>query len=227
MSQQLTLDEPALLFAQKLVANPKPAYSIKKDAIPAAGSMPTAYRRLNSLKSLGLARSSRGHFVLNAGVVMQPAYIVYKLLPSLESLKNARRFGRYYNDSDVKFALDNVAHTLVTLDYKAWELTEFQYPSDLYMYVEDIDQAAASLRKSGFSEGIKGRVVILPMIGEFANKIERVYLDCIANGGRSLQDAVAIELLYGNQLRSKGTFPIELVRKVQGDLRGADEKTGA
>ncbi|MGH9856814.1 MAG: hypothetical protein ACRD4B_03120, partial [Acidobacteriota bacterium] len=73
------------------------------------------------------------------------------------------RVGRYYNDSDVRFALGNVDHELVTLDYKAWELTEFQYPMDLYMYVQDVERAASHLKGSAFREGKKGRVVLLPM----------------------------------------------------------------
>lgn len=216
MSQQL--DMSALLFAQKLVANPKPAYSIKKDAAPVAGSIPTAYRRLNALKAIGIAKSSRGHFMLNVSAVYQPTYLIERLLPSLESLRKGRRFGRYYNDSDIKFALGGVKHQLVTLDYKAWELSEFQYPMDLYMYVKDIDRAASYLKDNKFREGRKGRVVLLPMIGDFSNEIQRVYLDCIAAGGRSVQDAVAIELLHGDQLGIKGNFPVELVRKVQEDL---------
>jgi hypothetical protein len=56
------------------------------------------------------------------------------------------------------------------------------------------------------------------MIGDFSNEIERVYLDCIAKGGRSIQDAIAIQLLHGDQLTSKGIFPAEYVLKVQEDL---------
>lgn len=218
MTQQLMIEESALLFAQRLIANPKPAYSMKKDALPIAGSLPTAYRRLNALKSLGLARSARGHFVLNTSVLVQLPHVIEKMRPSLEALGKSRRFGRYYNDSDIKFAEDNIEYGRFTLDYKAWELTKFQYPIDLYMYVEDVDKIANYLKDNQFSEGKKGHVILLPMTGDFTNEIERVYLDCIAKGGRSLQDAIAIELLYGSKLDVKGNFPIDLVRKVQEDL---------
>ena len=60
--------------------------------------------------------------------------------------------------------------------------------------------------------------MVLPRIGNFENEIERVYLDCIAKGGRSIQDAIAIELLYANHLTSRGNFPVEYVLKVQEDL---------
>jgi len=216
MNQQPILDGSAFLFAQKLSV--KPAYSIKEDAVPVAGSVMTAYRRLNSLKSLGIAKTGRGRFMINTTVISQPAYLVEKLLPSLISLKNGRRFGRYYSDSDVRFVMDNISHRLVTLDYKAWELTKFQYPADLYLYVDNIGNTIELLKNNGFSEGKKGRIVILPMIGDFSNQIERVYLDCIANGGRSVQDAVAIELLHGDKLNLRGSFPVDLIRKVQEDL---------
>jgi hypothetical protein len=143
---------------------------------------------------------------------------VQKLLPSLEALNRARRFGKYYNDSDIHFGRKNIHHKLITLDYKAWELTKFQYPLELYLYVEDIEKTADYLKKNRFSEGQKGRIVILPMIGDFQNETQRVYFDCIAKGGRSVNDAIAVELSYGDTLTQKANFPVESVRKVQEDL---------
>jgi len=214
---QVLMGQAALQFAQRLAANPKSVYSMKEAAI-IAGSLPTAYRRMNALKAMGMAQSSRGYFTLNTSVLYQPPYIIERLLPSLAALKRGRRFGRYYGESDIKFVMENIPNELITLDYKAWELTNFQYPVDLYVYVREVEKTVNSLRENGFSEGKKGRVVILPMLGDFHNKIERVYLDCIAKGGRSLQDAVAIELLHGDKLNIRGSFPIELVRKVQEDM---------
>ncbi len=222
---RFTLDESALLFAQRLGGKQKPTYSIKDDAIPSAGSGMTAYRRLNVLKTLGIVKSSRGHFTLNTSVVLQPRHIVEKLLPSLEALKKGKRFGRYYNNSDIRFALNNIHDKIVTLDYKAWQLTEYQSPSDLYVYVKNFEQTVSFLKNAGFSEGNKGQVVVLPMIGDFTNEIERVYLDCIAKGGRSLQDAVAIELVHGNSIQSKAFFTIDLVKKVQDDLPAKEKLT--
>jgi hypothetical protein len=139
------------------------------------------------------------------------------LLPTLKALKQARTFGKYYNESDVRIAR-NIIDGFVTLDYKAYELTNYQTPARLFIYVDDIQRSAEILRKHGFSEGTKGKVILLPRIGDFTNPIQRVYLDCIAYGGRSTQDAVAIELLYGSRLKIKGYFPVELINKVQEDM---------
>lgn len=205
----------ALLFAQNLEG--KPVYTMQ-DAISVAGSSKTAYRRLNDLKALGLAKHRRGSFIVKTNVVSQPANVVEKLLPSLVALSKARRFGRNYNDADIRFALNNIADKFVTLDYRAYELARFQTPLDLYMYVRDVDGIAGFLKEKGFREGRNGRVVLLPMIGDFANEIERVYLDCLANGERSTMDAIAIELLYEDRLTTRGLFPIQQVKKVQEDL---------
>jgi hypothetical protein len=209
------LNGDALLFAQRL--DSKPVYTVE-DALSVAGSVKTVYRRLNDLKALGLVRYKRGSFILKNSVVSQPANVVERLLPSLVALSKGRRFGRNYNDSDIRFALNNMADKIVTLDYRAYELTKFQTPLDLYIYVKDVDSAARLLRDNGFREGRNGRVVLLPRIGKFANEIERVYLDCIANGERSTMDAIAIELMYEDRLGTHGLFPIQQVKKVQEDL---------
>ncbi|HEY7734162.1 MAG TPA: hypothetical protein VIB07_05160 [Nitrososphaera sp.] len=215
MQKQELLKGDAFLFAQRL--DSKPVYTIK-DAISVAGSVKTAYRRLNALKSLGLARYKRGSFILKTNVVTQPANVIEKLLPSLIALNKGRRFGRNYNDSDIRFAINNVSDKFVTLDYRAYELTKFQTPLDLYIYVEDVDKVADFLKEKGFKEGKNGHVILLPKIGDFSNEIERVHLDCIANGERSTMDAIAIELLYEDRLITRGLFPVQLVKKVQEDL---------
>ncbi|AIC16410.1 hypothetical protein NVIE_021460 [Nitrososphaera viennensis EN76] len=218
---QELLKGDAFLFAQRLdnSSSDKPVYTMQ-DAISVAGSAKTAYRRLNALQSLGLAKYRRGSFILKTNVVSQPANVIEKLLPSLVALSKARRFGRNYNDSDIRFAMQNISDKVVTLDYKAYELTKFQTPLDLYIYVQDVDQVASFLKEKGFREGKNGRVVILPKMGDFENEIERVYLDCMANGERSTMDAIAIELLYEGRLKTKGLFPIQLVKKVQEDSAG-------
>ena len=128
-------------FAQKL--GNKSVYSTRKDVIPISTSERMAYRHLRTLQDLGfIVKSNRGHFVINRIAVSQPISLREKLLPSLEALKKARKFGRYYNDSDIEFTRNNIRNKLITLDYKAWELTKFQYPSELYMYVEDVDMTA-------------------------------------------------------------------------------------
>lgn len=208
--------EDGLSFAQRL--SPKIVYSIKDDAVPIAGSERTAYRRLDTLAAFGIANLHDGYFEINR-VVRQPAYIFQKLLPSLTALKNARRFGRFYNNYDANFLFKNVPkNSMITLDYKAWELTRFQIPSDLFIYVDDVESFTAFLKQNKFSEGKNGHIAVLPKIGNFENEIERVYLDCIARGGRSTLDAIAIELLYGDKLSVKGQFPVEYVLKVHEDM---------
>jgi hypothetical protein len=150
--------------------------------------------------------------------VFQPYRLWPNLLPSLRAFKQARYFGRAYDDSDVNLAR-RLLKGFVTLDYRAYELTHFQTPHTFFVYVEDADRQAELLEQAGFSEGSKGRVAILPKEGDnFDNEIQRVYLDCLAFGGRSTLDAIAIELLYGDKLSIKGEFPIELVMKVRDDL---------
>jgi len=173
---------------------------------------------------LGLAKYKRGSFILKTNVVTQPANIIEKLLSSLIALSRARRLGRNYNDSDIRFAMNNISDKFVTLDYKAYELTKFQTPLDLYIYVKDVDKVAYFLKEKGFKEGKNGHVILLPKIGDFSNIIERVYLDCIANGERSTMDAIAIELLYEDRLSTRGLFPVQLVKKVQEDLPLPDNK---
>ncbi|HKX81533.1 MAG TPA: hypothetical protein VJL54_04690 [Nitrososphaera sp.] len=221
MRRRELLKGDAFLFAQRL--DSKPVYTME-DAISVAGSAKTAYRRLNALKSLGLANYKRGRFILKTAVVAQPANIIDELVPSLIALSKARRFGRNYNESDTRFALKNVSDKFITLDYKAYELTKFQVPLDLYIYAKDVDKLADFLKKKGFREGKNGHVILLPKIGDFSNEIQRVYLDCIANGERSTMDAIAIELLYEERLGSRGLFPVQLVKKVQEDLPLSNRK---
>src|SRR3989338_7996123 len=147
---------------QKLV------YSVKEDAVPIAGSKETAYRRLAVLRNIGIVDFRNGHFSVNHSIARQPYHFIEKLLPSLYALKNARRFGRSYNDSDIRF-----------------------------------------VKKSGFSEGTRGHIVLLPISQRIENEIEQVYFDSIAKGGRGVLDAIAIELLYPDEIMHKGQFPVE------------------
>jgi hypothetical protein len=206
-----------LLFAQELP--PKPLYSIKQHGVKVAGSEKTAYRRLKSLTQLGLANYSRGQFEIKKEVVAQPFNVIKKLLPSLLALKQARRFGRSYNNADINFVLDyRPESAFVTLDFKAWDLTQFQFPNDLYVYVNDMKSGVSFLQENEFSEGNRGHVVLLPKQDTFENEIEQVYLDCIANGGRSILDAIALQLVYPDQITVRGRFPVETVKKVQEDI---------
>lgn len=212
----ITEARDGLAFAQALP--PKIVYSVKNDAVPIAGSEQTAYRRLRLLRSLGLASFRNGLFNINREAAMQPLFVVAKLFPSLMSLRQARRFGKFYNDSDIRYARNAMRGAIVTLDFDAWDLTGFQTPSDLYLYVDDVAKSAKLLRDRGFSEGRKGRVVLLPKRGDFTDKVNRTYLDCIARGGRSIYDAIAIELLYHDRIPVKGNFPVEYILKVQQEM---------
>ena len=197
---------------QKLV------YSVKEDAVPIAGSKETAYRRLAVLRNIGIVDFRNGHFSVNHSIARQPYHFIEKLLPSLYALKNARRFGRSYNDSDIRFVKKHLPrNSFVTLDFKAWELTKFQEPADLYSYT-NVDRFARFLKESGFSEGTRGHIVLLPISQRIENEIEQVYFDSIAKGGRGVLDAIAIELLYPDEIMHKGQFPVESVAKVQEDM---------
>lgn len=218
-SHDLELDskkiDSVVSFAQGF--STRSIYSIKDTISHTTPS--TTYRRLHDLNSLGLANFKRGIFEIKRGVVSQPIPVLKKLIPSLIAFKNARRFGRHYNESDINFVKKRLpGKFLTTLDYAAWELTKFQTPSNFFIYVNDLNSAGDFLKDNGFREGSNGRVILLPKIGEFVNEIERIYLDCIANDGRSILDAISIELLYEDYLTVKGHFPIEYVKKVQEDM---------
>jgi hypothetical protein len=213
--------QPSLVAAQRL-DQAKLIHSTKELAAT-VGSIPTAQRYVRQLEDLGfLTILGRGRFVVRSSL-FQPYYLWPLIIPSLQSLKKARYFGRSYNESDVHFARKKFPESMVTLDYRSYELTGLQTPEKLFLYVADQDSAANALKSVDFSEGTRGKIAILPMIGEFFDndEIQRVYLDSLAAGGRNLLDAVAIELRYPNKLQIKGLFPIDLVEKVREDLGNA------
>lgn len=221
--EMLAAAEPGIRFASKLA--PRVSYSIKDDAAPVAGSVPTAYRRLHVLQQLGLATVYRGQFQINRAA-RQPMHVLEKLVPSLLALKNAKRFGKKYHISDINFFKKNLPEkSFITLDFRAWELTGYQTPRDLYVYVDDIENATKFLRQNGFSEGSKGRVVLLQKQTSCKNNIEQIYLDCIARGGRSTLDAIAIELKHADHLTTRGRFNIADILKVQDDMQEIIEES--
>lgn len=204
----------AMMVVQQLPF--KPVYRVK-DVASVSGSLSTAYRKLGELEEMGIIeRAKRGYFKLKE-CVTQPISIIEHLTPSLKALKEGRTFAKYYSETDVRIARE-LLDGVVTLDYKANELTGLQTPATLYLYVNSVDYATKVLKENGFSEGTKGQVVLLPHYGDFSIAIQRVYLDCIAKGGRSTLDAVAIEILYPDELNIKARFPMDLIEKVREDL---------
>ncbi|MDE1854153.1 MAG: hypothetical protein KGI38_10490 [Thaumarchaeota archaeon] len=206
--------EPSLVVAQRLGS--KAAYHVG-ELLKVTGSRATAYRVLDRLFELGWAEPlNRGFFAMKSSV-FQPYWMWPHLASSLQSLKHARYFGRTYGEGDVRFARRTIAGAM-TLDYRAYDLTRLQTPHTLYLYVDDLDRAARQLREKGFSEGKAGRAAIVPRFGSFDREIERVYLDCLAAGGRNTLDAIAIELLYSDKLTIHGVFRADMVSKVKEEV---------
>jgi len=213
---------PELAIAQTI--GQRPVYHMN-DLSKITGSRATAYRIFSTLREAGFAEHVReGYFTLRSSL-FQPFNLWQNLLPSLQALKQARFFGLSYNENDVRLARQ-ILKGIVTLDYRAYEITKLQSPHLFSIYVDNPDQAANKLKECKFSEGKKGRVVIMPQTGEFGSEIQRVYLDCIAYGGRSLLDAIAIEILHNEDLdpNIRGTFKAEDVLKVREQL-GAQSRT--
>lgn len=208
--------KPELAVTQAL--GEKPAYHIN-DLRRVTESRATAYRILRELREVGFAEQVKeGYFTIRSSL-FQPFYLWPYLLPSLAALKRARYFGRSYNENDIRLAR-KILQGVVTLDYRAYELTGLQKPHMLFVYVEDVDRAAATLRDRKFSEGARGRVAIMPQVRSRQNELQRLYLDCIAYGGRSTLDAIAIEITHGEELdpNIRGTFRSEDVLKVKEEL---------
>src|SRR5207237_1548766 len=187
---------PELTIAQTI--GEKPVYHIN-ELRKITESRSTAYRILSRLREVGFAEQVReGYFTLRSSL-FQPFNLWSNLLPSLQALKQARFFGLSYNENDVRLARQ-ILKGMVTLDYRAYEITRLQSPHLFSIYVDQPDKAANMLKECEFSEGTKGRVVIIPRIGEFGNEIQRVYITCIEYRGRSLLDAIAIEILHNEDL---------------------------
>lgn len=205
----------------------KPVYRLE-DLLQSTGSRATAYRTLAELRQIGFAEAVKdGYFTIRSSL-FQPFNIWQHLVPSLSALKRARRFGRSYNANDVKKASE-MLRGVITLDYRAYDLTRLQEPHSLFLYVDDLDSAAETLRARGFWEGTRGRVVLLPLVGPSQNEIQRLYLDCIAYGGRSTLDAIAIEMLHGEDLdpRVRGLFKSDDVLKVKEELTLHEPRAGS
>lgn len=214
-SSILTRYKDALLFAQE----PQPRHIYKVKDVAKNVHERTVRRRIKKLTEIGLAQYHRGQFTIKEEVIAQPISVLEKLVPSFTAFMQARRFGKSYGLSDNNFMIKNLPkNAIITLDYSAHKMTNFQSVQDLYLYVDDIEETVQFLKNNNFREGTKGSIVILPKIGSFENLIERVFLDCIAKGGRSMMDAIAIQLKYKDEINIKARFTTDMLLKVQEDL---------
>ena len=204
-------------FAQMLP--PSPVYDLSSMKGATGLSESTIRKKMARLKGRGLADYKRGKATIKREVVSQPYVVLQRIIPSLLSLKKARRFGRHYTPTDVNFAKKYLpADSIITLDHEAYALTGFQTPLGLHAYVDNVGDVSKLLKRHGFREGKRGRVVLLPRIGSFENLTERVFLDCVANGDRSFLDAAAIMLTHGDAVETKVRFTGDIISKVREDL---------
>lgn len=207
----------AIGFAQMLPPSPIHDLNSMKDATHLSDS--TVRKRMICLKEMGLADYKRGKATIKMEVVSQPYAVLQSIMPSLASLKKARRFGRYYTPTDANFVKKHLpSGSIITLDYRAHEITRFQTPLDLYVYVDSVKDVAKLLKSHGFREGKRGHVVLLPKIGSFENLTERIFLDCVANGGRSFMDAAAIMLTCGDEIKTRVRFAGDTISRVRKEL---------
>lgn len=207
----------AIGFAQELP--PSPIYNLKNLKNTIRLSTKTIKRRIVQLEELGLADYKRGKFTIKREVISQPYIVLQNIIPSLIALKKARRFGKHYKSTDINFMKKHLPKgSIITLDHKAHELTKFQTPLNFYIYVDNVENVSKLLKNSGFREGKRGNIVLLPKIGSFENQTERVFLDCVANGGRSFLDAAAIMLTHKDMIKTRVRFAGDTILKVQEDL---------
>lgn len=194
-----------------------------RSLVKVVGSKATLARALRLLESHGFIRGRTKGWVAFIDALWQPTYVIESILPSLKAFKRvapikcSRRVFRIWR------------YLSATLDWKAWELTGYQTPRTLYIYADSIEEVMRTLRATDQTKPSntgEELVYILPKVGEFHNPVERTYLDCIAQGGRSWLDAVAIELLYPHMLSVKASFPVDLVSKVLEDLNMGVRKSG-
>lgn len=204
----------------------KAAYTLDELARATGRSRPTAYRYLAELERNGFVIAyHRGAFSLRDSVFL-PATIIPHIIPSLHALRQAKRFRLRNGKSGVAKAEKLLSELggMPTLDYAAYEVTRYQTPDAFYFYPDLFENAEQLLRVNNYVESRKGKVVLLPRIGDFSNPILRVFYDSLALGGRGIIDAIAISRSYPDITKSSGYLDLllNLARKVEQDTRGAD-----
>ena len=168
---------------------------------------------IETLEEAGFVEQRKKGYISFRWCAWQPLNVIKHILPSLNSLKDAAYF-----EGDPLAARPMLGDN-VTLDYKAWELTNYQTPAMLCAYADNMKKTCAALKKAGFEhDGKDGRICILPKNERKENAIEQVYYDSLASGGRSLLDAAALQLLYPDQIREKAKFSKDIMNKVRDEL---------
>lgn len=169
--------------------------------------------KLNDVFGLGYRRGSL--LILDdAGLVESaedPGYVVFKscawayddsklelLLPSLYSLRHRRD---YLGDPDrVEGVLPK--GTLVTLTRGAFDLVgKDARGEDLYFYLLKPNEFVKELGGREREANADAKVHVLEPAGNLDDKIWRVYLDCIAAGGRGPQAAAFLEILMPEKIK--------------------------
>ncbi len=204
----------------------KPAYTLDELANATRRSKPTAYRYLAALEQNGFViASQRGAFSLRDSIFL-PTTIIPHIIPSLHALRQAKKFRLRNGKPGIAkaMALLSRAGGMATLDYAAYDITAYQTPETFYFYPDLFEKAVQVLRENSYVKSSKGKVVLLPRIGDFSNPILRVFYDSLAFGGRGILDAITISRSYPEITKSSGylDFIMNLTRKVEQDTRGAD-----
>lgn len=205
----------------------KSVYTINELAVDLGRSKKTAYRHLQALKRLGFVVSSHdGAFMLRDSTFL-PISVIPKILPSLLAISQGRRFRLRNGRPGIERARTLLAELrgFPTLDHAAYELTKYQTPMTFYFYPDSMEQAINLLRENGYVESTRGSVVLLPKIGDFSNRIQRIFYDSLAVGGRGIIDAIAISRKFPNETRSTDYLHslLGLTLKVEQDLRNSDQ----
>ena len=218
---------PLQAFARVQSSLPlKSAYTIDELALDLGRSKKTAYRHLQALKRLGFVVSSHdGVFTLRDSAFL-PISVISKILPSLLAISQGRKFRLRNGDPGTERARKLLMDLggFPTLDYAAYELTNYQTPAVFYFYPNSLEQAINLLRKNAYVESPRGSVILLPKIGDFSNNVQRVFYDCLAVGGRGILDAIAISRKFPNETKSTNYLYslLSLALKVEQDMSGSD-----
>ena len=209
--------EEAIAFARLL---PRQMVHSFCDMPSVAGvSEATARRRVDELAKVGLAERLNDSFMVRIDAVCYPIEVLETMLPSLLAHVQARRFARRKNGSDLTFARRHLPHgSFVTLDYPLARLTGYQTAWDYHVCVDDQEAFVSLLEENGFREDDLGRVVVMPKIGKFDNEKERLVLDCLADGGRSYCDAIALLMLHIKSSPVHATFSTNEINDVLRNL---------